>query len=93
MCHAIEHHVSSPLHDSSSGTSHPISHLISYNRFSPTYRALLATITSNGEPKDFSQAIQHPQWRDAMAKEIATLEANNTCEFISLPTGKKSAWV
>ena len=54
ICHTVKHAVSSPLHDNSLGTSHPISHFISYNRFSPTYHALLTVITSNDQPKHFS---------------------------------------
>lgn len=81
---------SAPFHECSLSTSHPLSHSISYNCFSPQYHAFLAARTSNDDPKYFSQAIQHPHWRDAMQAEITALETNNTWEFVPLPSNKKA---
>jgi len=53
-----------------SGTFHPIPRFIFCDRFSPTYCTLLAAITSNDEPKHFSQAIINTKWRDAVAAKI-----------------------
>ena len=89
-----------PTHTASqsatSGIAHPISHYVSYNKFSPSHTAYLAAITSNDEPTSFSQAVKNPQWREAMANEIAALEANNTWTLETLPPGKRpisSKWV
>jgi len=60
ISHAITHPTSKPLHENSSGMSHPLSYLIFDDRFSPQYRAFLAAITSNNDLQHFSQAIQHP---------------------------------
>ncbi|KAK3003919.1 hypothetical protein RJ639_019044 [Escallonia herrerae] len=61
-----------------------------------THTAFLAAISSVDEPKYFSQAVKHAHWRDAMAKEISALKANNTRTLMPLPYGKlaiDSKWV
>ncbi|KAK3029403.1 LOW QUALITY PROTEIN: hypothetical protein RJ639_039747 [Escallonia herrerae] len=86
-------HSSSP---SANSTVYPLSHNISYSKFSKTHTAFLAAISSVDEPKYFSQAVKHAHWRNAMAKEISALEANNTWTLMPLPSGKHaidSKWV
>ncbi|KAK3013069.1 hypothetical protein RJ639_009669 [Escallonia herrerae] len=86
-------HSSSP---SANSTVYPLSHNISYSKFSRTHTAFLAAISSVDEPKYFSQAVKHAHWKDAMAKEISALEANNTWTFMPLPSEKRaidSKWV
>ncbi|KAK3012143.1 hypothetical protein RJ639_012142 [Escallonia herrerae] len=86
-------HSSSP---SANSTVYPLSHNISYSKFSRTHTAFLAAISSVDEPKYFSQAVKHAHWKDAMAKDISTLEANNTWTLMPLPSGKRaidSKWV
>ncbi|CAH9129165.1 unnamed protein product [Cuscuta epithymum] len=81
---------------SANSTVYPISHFIRYDKFSPSHKAFLAAITSRDEPKYFSHAVQDPLWREAMQKEIAALEENNTWTLVNLPPGKKivdSKWV
>ncbi|KAK3016845.1 hypothetical protein RJ639_006384 [Escallonia herrerae] len=78
-------HSSSP---SANSTVYPLPHNISYSKFSRTHTAFLAAISSVNEPKYFSQAMKHAHWRDAMAKEISALEANNTWTLVPLPSGK-----
>ncbi|KAK3005742.1 hypothetical protein RJ639_017145 [Escallonia herrerae] len=90
---------SSSSHSSSlsaNSTVYPLSHNISYSKFSRTHTAFLAAISFVDEPKYFSQAVKHAHWRDAMAKEISALEANNTWTLMPLPSGKRaidSKWV
>lgn len=71
------------------GISHPISHSLSYADLSPAFNGFLSSVDSNFEPKNFSQAVLDPKWRDAMTAEIAALERNNTWSVTSLPPHKK----
>ncbi|KAK3032671.1 hypothetical protein RJ639_036735 [Escallonia herrerae] len=61
-----------------------------------THIVFLTAISSVDEPKYFSQAVKLAHLRDAMAKEISALEANNTWTLVPLPYGKRaidSTWV
>jgi len=49
----------------------------------------LAAITKVVEPRFFHEAIQDPNWREAMNKEIDALELNDTWTIEELPPGKK----
>ena len=55
VCHAIASNTrDSPLlHDASSGTSHPLSHFVCYDKFFVSHWAYLAEITSVDEPRLF----------------------------------------
>jgi Reverse transcriptase (RNA-dependent DNA polymerase) len=48
------------------------------------------------EPSTFTQANQHPHWRQAMADEFTALAANNTWKLVPRPTAQNvigSKWV
>lgn len=60
-----------------------------YEHFSPSHQAFLAAISTNDEPTSYSQTTKHAAWRDAMAQELAALEANKTWTLEPLPEGKK----
>ncbi|XP_074266497.1 uncharacterized protein LOC141589772 [Silene latifolia] len=58
--------------------------------------SFLAAVTNNHEPTSFKEAMQVPQWREAMKNEIDALERNNTWTLETLPSHKKaigSKWV
>ncbi|XP_074266172.1 uncharacterized protein LOC141588638 [Silene latifolia] len=81
---------------SSSGTKYPISQFIDYSKFSTNRKIFLAAVTENYEPNSFKEAMQVPQWQEAMKNEIAALERNNTWTLEMLPPNKKaiaSKWV
>lgn len=60
------------------GITHPIQTFLSYSHLSPTHKHFSNSISSIVEPTSYGQVVQDPRWRDAMAAEVATLEANNT---------------
>lgn len=81
---------------SANSTVYPLSHFISYSKFSPDHTVFLSAISSTDEPKSFSQAVRYTHWREAVAKEITALEANHTWTLQPLPPGKRaidSKWV
>ncbi|KAJ0521136.1 putative RNA-directed DNA polymerase [Helianthus annuus] len=91
---SIDHEQSTSNQESS--TVHPLAHFISYDKFTNNHKAFLAAITSNHEPKCFSQAVKDPKWVEAMKKEVQVLEENGTWVLEELPEGKRaidSKWV
>lgn len=86
-----------PSHpDIPSSTVYPISNFVSYDHFSQKHRAYLAELASHEKPKSYAQAVNHAEWRDAMAQEIKALEDNHTWELTTLPPGRKTVgcrWV
>lgn len=65
---SIDHSLTTSNH----GTSevYPLSHYVSYDKFSNVHKAFLAAITSLDEPKYFHQAIKDVKWREAMKKKV-----------------------
>ncbi|GJR94616.1 retrovirus-related pol polyprotein from transposon TNT 1-94 [Tanacetum coccineum] len=64
--------------------------------FSTNYKAFLAAITNNDEPKCFKQAAQDVRWREAIQKEVKALLKNGTWTLEYLPERKRaidSKWV
>ena len=54
------------------------------------FHCFSATVTSTKDPANFKQAVQHPEWINAMNSELDALEENKTWVVTSLPAGKKS---
>jgi len=78
-----------PYSKGSSGTRYPLAHFVTSTKFSPSYQQFLAALTRVVEPTSFHAAVRDPQWRQAMAEEIAALEKNDTWSLTDLPMGKK----
>ena len=60
------------------------------------YKVSLFNVLSIPEPTSYNQAKDKPRWVEAMDKEIAALEANDTWELTNLLKGKEeisSKWI
>lgn len=57
-------------------------------RISPQHRAFLAAVAEGVEPRSFSEAMKHDEWKEAMSFEIDALEVNKTWTIEPLPSGK-----
>lgn len=68
-----------------------------YVQDKPTeYFAFMSQVQSAKEPHLYSLAKGHPEWEDAMSKELQALESIGTWVLTELPTGHKaigSKWV
>ena len=72
-----------------SGLPYDISNVLSYSHLGPQFASFVMTVSSvPSELVLFSQAVQFPEWKVAMDKEIAALELNNTWKLTLLPAGK-----
>ena len=71
------------------GTVHPLHNFLSYSHLSTKHRHFCNSISSVVEPNSYAQAVKHPKWKEAMAIEVAALEANNTWSLTSLLSYKK----
>jgi hypothetical protein len=48
-----------------------------------------ALLVEADEPTSYVEAAAHQEWKDAMDKEMQSIERNNTWELVKLPVGKK----
>ncbi|RDX95881.1 hypothetical protein CR513_21523, partial [Mucuna pruriens] len=62
---------------------HPI--YLSYHRLSPSYFSFVSSVSSITIPKSVCEALDHPEWRQAMVVEMQALE-----QSVSLPSSKKA---
>lgn len=56
----------------------------------PQFSCLLASLTKTQDPVSFKQAVQHKHWVNAMNRELAALEENQTWKITVLPQNKKA---
>lgn len=75
---------------SGQGTPHSICNTLSYDRLSSSHKAFSVNLSLVKEPRSFSQAVLDPKWRDAMNREIQTLQDNQTWSVVPLPPHKKA---
>ncbi|CAL5338710.1 unnamed protein product [Camellia sinensis] len=70
-------------------TLHPIENFVSYNTLSAAYRAFTSNLDRVNIPKNVEEALEIPEWREAVIEEIRALETNGTWEVMKLPRGKR----
>lgn len=85
----IASHNTSVFHSSKLNIAHPLSSFISYHNYSPSYKHLCCSFSSNIEPKTYNQAIKHDCWKHAMNIELQALAKNHTWDVVDLPSGKQ----
>lgn len=71
-------------------TPHLLSNVISYSSLSPNSQIFSIGITTDFEPRSYSEAIKYQSWKDAMTSEITVLQANNNWEITTLPPNQKA---
>ena len=70
-------------------TLHPISKFVSYNALSTKCRAFTTNLDRIQIPKNIQEALEIPEWKEAVMEKIRALEKNGTWEVMTLPRGKK----
>ena len=72
-----------------SGMPYDISDGFSYSHLGSSFHSFfMAVTTTPSEPATFHQAVQSPEWKVAINKEITALDFNNTWTLTPLPPGK-----
>jgi len=62
---------------------------LTYSNLSKNYRQYIMAVDSTSlDLTSFHEAVQSPDWRATMDKEIAILELTNTWTLTTLPSGK-----
>ncbi|CAM8951545.1 unnamed protein product [Rhodiola kirilowii] len=77
-------------------TKYPLSNFVSYKSISPSYRAFVSQMSSVVIPNSVEEALNAPEWKEAILEEIKALEKNATWEKVDLPKGKSivgSKWI
>ena len=69
--------------------THSISSFFSYNHLSSHSCSFITSWDSISLPNKVFEALTHPDWRNAMIKEMDTLTDNGTWDLVRLPVGKK----
>ncbi|WVZ08647.1 hypothetical protein V8G54_021993 [Vigna mungo] len=72
----------------SSGIKHPLASVISYKKLAAPYYRFIMQISTNIEPRSYSEASKYPHWVRAMDDELAALAKNDTWEITDLPADK-----
>lgn len=68
---------------------YPLSHFVSFKKFSPAHRNFLMSPNEIFIPNNLSKALSNKEWRKAMRVEMDVLEKNGTWELVDLPKGNK----
>lgn len=67
-------------------SAYPMTNYVSYSQLAPQHQAYALSISHDIEPSSFHHANQDSSWITAMQTELEALNANNTWEFVDLPS-------
>ena len=79
-----------PLSANKSGTPFPLSNYLNSSKLFSNYAHFCSLIFAIPEPTSYHEAVKNHNWQDAMASEIASLEANQTWTITPLPLHKRA---
>jgi len=68
---------------------YPLANYLSSKHFTPTHKAVFASLNTTTTPTTLSEALTNKKWKHAMDLEMEALEKNSTWELVTLPKGKE----
>lgn len=69
-------------------TRYPLSHYVSYDRYTLGYCSIVAQINQTIEPNTYVEVAPHPEWQEAMRSELQAFHDNGTWSITPLLAGK-----
>jgi hypothetical protein len=67
----------------------PLFYFLSSHNFSPFNRSFISSVTTDSEPKSYTETKNFREWGNAMQSKIYALCENKTWSLVSPPLGKK----
>lgn len=69
---------------------YPLHQFISYDRLSSNFKSFVLNVSSDFEPTNYSQAVPHQRWCEAMRCELQAMVDNHTWSIVPLPENQHS---
>lgn len=69
-------------------TQHPMSHFMTFNKFSMVHKSFLTQLRTIAILKTLSETLSNENWRQVMKVEMEVVEKNGTWEIVDFPKGK-----
>jgi len=66
-------------------TDHSISHFVSYDHLTPSFRQFALSLSSVSLPRLYEEALLIPAWKQAIDEEVDALISQETWELVSAP--------
>ena len=73
IMHACSDQSPSLLPGLTKGTRYPLANYVSYHRYKPAHCSFIAQISQVIKPRNYSEAVVHPEWQEAMGSELQAL--------------------
>lgn len=71
-------------------TKYPMSKFVSYEKLSQMFSSFTTQLSLVEIPNNVQDALQVPEWKEAVLEEMRALEKNNTWKMVDLPKDKKT---